>query len=61
MNNSEEKVGVLKEIDPLGRLVIPKEFRQRFKLENTVEVVLTEKGILVRNPKFELSKIDETK
>ena len=50
----DKKIGVLKEIDNLGRLVIPKEMREMFKLEKTVEVVVTKEGILIRNPKYTL-------
>ena len=49
-----DKIGVIKEIDNLGRLVIPKEMREMFKLEKTVEVVVTKEGILIRNPKYTL-------
>ena len=53
MNN---KVGIIKEIDPLGRIVIPKEFRERLKLEKSVELVLTQDGVLIRNSEYELKK-----
>jgi AbrB family looped-hinge helix DNA binding protein len=49
-----KKIGVLKEVDNLGRLVIPKEMRETFKLDKTVEIIVTREGILVRNPKYEL-------
>ena len=32
-----EKVGVIKEIDNLGRIVIPKEIRERLLLDKKVE------------------------
>ena len=51
MNN---KIGVLKDIDNLGRLVIPKEMRETFKLDKSVELVVTEEGVLIRNPKYKL-------
>ncbi len=44
--------GILKELDPLGRLCIPKEMRNMFHLEKDVEVIVTEEGLLIRNPKF---------
>ena len=53
-NNMNEKVGILKEIDTVGRLVIPKEMRETFKLDKNVELVVTEEGVLVRNPKYKL-------
>ena len=50
----DKKIGVIKEIDNLGRLVIPKEMRETFKLDKTVEIIVTKDGILVRNPRYEL-------
>ena len=47
-------IGVLKEVDNLGRLVIPKEMRDSFKLNEIVELVITKDGILIRNPKYEV-------
>ena len=55
MNRS---VGVIKEIDNLGRIVIPKEFRDRLGLEKKVEVVLTGEGILIRNSAYKLVKTE---
>ena len=52
----QEKVGVIKEVDKLGRIVIPKEFRERLSLEKNVEVLLTEDGVLIRNPEWQLVK-----
>ena len=59
MNKKENSVGVIKEIDTLGRIVIPKEFRNRLKLDKNVEVVLTSNGILIRNSKYKLVECDE--
>ena len=50
----KETVGIIKEIDALGRIVIPKEFRERLKLDKKVELVLTKEGVLVRNSAYEL-------
>ena len=50
----DDKIGVIKEVDNLGRLVIPKEMRETFKLKKYVEIVVTKDGILVRNPKYEI-------
>ena len=52
-----ERIGVNKEIDKLGRLVIPKEMRNLFHIENEVEVIVTEEGVLLRNPKYKLVEI----
>ena len=54
-------MGVIKELDNLGRLVIPKEMREMFKLEKEVEVVVTAEGVLVRNPEYILVKKSELK
>lgn len=55
----DEKVGIIKEIDKLGRLVIPKEFRERLNFENSVEVLLTNEGVLIRNPEYVLVKKED--
>ena len=49
-------IGIIKEIDKLGRIVIPKEMRERLKLDEQVEVLLTDEGILIRNPEYTLVK-----
>ena len=54
-----DDIGVLKEIDRLGRIVIPKEFRERYLLDNKVEIVATREGILIKNPKYRLTRIEE--
>ena len=59
MSNSVNKVGVIKEIDALGRIVIPKEFRERLNLEKEVEVLLTEDGVIIRNSKYKLIEIKD--
>ena len=51
-------VGIIKEIDKLGRIVIPKDLRERFDITECVEVVVTEFGILLRNPEYKLVKIE---
>ena len=48
-------IGIKKEIDRLGRLVIPKEMRELFSFENEVELIITSEGILIRNPKYHLT------
>ncbi len=52
----EFDLGIMKEIDSLGRIVIPKEFRERLKLEKRVELVLTKNGLLIRNAEYEIVK-----
>ena len=52
----DKRIGVIKEIDSLGRIVIPKEYRERLLLKGDVEVLLTKDGVLIRNPEYELVK-----
>jgi AbrB family looped-hinge helix DNA binding protein len=59
MSKSVNKVGVIKEIDALGRIVIPKEFRERLNLEKEVEVLLTEDGVIIRNSKYKLIEVKD--
>ena len=55
----ENIVGIIKEIDKLGRIVIPKEFRERFGLSDSVEIIGTKSGIVLRNPEYKLVKVNE--
>ena len=51
---------LLKKLIPPGRIVIPKEFRDRLFLDKKVEVVLTEEGVLIRNSEYQLVKTEKT-
>ncbi len=53
-------IGITKEVDRLGRIVIPKEMRDFLKVKegSSVEVLLTQDGILIRNPKYKVVEID---
>ena len=53
------EIGVIKEIDNLGRIVIPKEMRMRYSFEREVELILTEEGGLIRSPKYKLIEREE--
>lgn len=55
----EKNVGIEKEVDALGRIVIPKEIRERFCIDGRVELVLTEEGVLIRSPRYILVKREE--
>jgi len=55
----DKKIGIIREFDNLGRLVVPKEMRVLFNFEKEVEIVVTESGVLLRNPKYKLVKIEE--
>lgn len=52
-----EMAGITKEIDKLGRLQIPKELRARYHLVKEVELLATDGGLLIRDPKYKLTKI----
>jgi bifunctional DNA-binding transcriptional regulator/antitoxin component of YhaV-PrlF toxin-antitoxin module len=52
-------IGIFREMDKLGRIVIPIEYRSAFKLENEVEILATDEGVLIRNPKYKVVLIDE--
>ena len=58
-NNAGENVGIVREIDPVGRLLIPKEIRDRLKFDDKVELVITPEGLLIRNSEYKLVKIEE--
>ena len=53
-------VGIIKEVDKLGRIVIPNEIRERFGLTESVEIVVTEFGIVIRSPKYKLIKEEKS-
>lgn len=55
----DKNIRVVKEIDSLGRIVIPKDFRERMMLEKSVEVILTTDGVLIRNPKYKLVQMKD--
>ena len=52
----EKKIGIIKEIDNLGRIVIPKEIRERLSLDKRVEIIITKDGALIKNPEYVLVK-----
>ena len=51
-------IGIIKEIDRLGRLHIPKELRMRLGLSEKVELVATKEGLLIKSVEYELKKRD---
>lgn len=52
------KIGIIREVDKLGRIVIPKELRTFYKLENEAEIIATDEEVLLRNPKYILVEKD---
>lgn len=53
------EIGFLKEIDAVGRIVIPKELRQRYALNGMVEVIPTKDGVLIKNQEYFLARKTE--
>ena len=49
-------IGVIKNFDKLGRIVIPKDLRDRYALNKEVELIATKDGILIKNPEYILIK-----
>ena len=55
------KIGIVKSIDKLGRIVIPKKYRELYKIEDSAEVILTDEGILLRAVKQNEDEREEKK
>lgn len=55
-------IGIIRKMDSLGRVTLPKEMRRLFKIEKDdwIEILATDEGILLRVPNVEV-KITETK
>ena len=51
-----DSIGIIKQIDDLGRICIPKDIRERLALNKSVELLITDKGVLIRNPEYTLIK-----
>lgn len=43
-----ETIGIIKEMDNLGRLVIPKPLRERYGISGKIEIISTKDGVLIR-------------
>ena len=56
-----DKIGIIKEFDKLGRIVIPKELRERYGLTNQVEIVALKEGILLKSNEYYLVRKEERK
>ena len=50
MKTTATVTGIIRRFDDLGRIVIPKEIRRRFKINagEPVEIYITEEGILLK-------------
>ena len=54
LEKNMDKIGLVKEFDKLGRIVIPKELRERYGLTVSVEIVATKEGILLKSQEYVL-------
>lgn len=54
------KAGITIKIDALGRILIPKEYRNEYRLDGEVELVTTSEGLLIRNPEYEIKEKKST-
>ena len=58
-----EQIGLEKEIDRLGRILIPKHIRTSlgFELKKPVEMIITNEGLLIRTPQYKIVKKADSK
>ena len=54
-----KKIGIIRDVDKLGRICIPKEMRNMYNLNESVEILATTEGVLIRNPEYILVKIEK--
>lgn len=56
-----ERVGMMRKVDNLGRIVIPKKYRDFYHLNHSDEVFIidTTQGLLITNPKYKTVKVEE--
>lgn len=54
------QIGIVRKVDSLGRITLPKELRRLFKLnkDDEIEILAIEDGILLRVPNIEVRRID---
>ena len=52
-------IGIIRKVDNLGRIVIPKEIRKFYHINTNdeIEIVTTPDGIILRKPEYEVRKI----
>ena len=53
-----KSIGIVKEIDDLGRLQIPKDIRTRLGLKKKIQLVITENGLLIKSEEYKLVPLD---
>ncbi len=53
-------IGIIRKVDSLGRVTLPKEMRRLFQLgkDDWVEMLATDEGILLRIPNVEVKRTE---
>lgn len=53
-------IGIIRKVDDLGRIVIPKEIRKFYHIDanDKIEIITTLEGIILRKPEYEVRKIE---
>ena len=61
MNNEITRVGIKRQVDKLGRIVIPKEYREFYHIDHNDEVFIvdTNDGLLITNHKYKVVEVSE--
>ena len=54
-----QPIGIIKKFDKLGRLVIPKELKKRYHFTDSVEIIATKDGILLKSPTYFLAEREQ--
>ena len=59
MDNEITRVGIKRQVDKLGRIVIPKEYREFYHLDHNDEVFIvdTTDGLLITNHNYKVVKV----
>ena len=54
------RIGILRKIDRLGRVTIPKEYRDFYHMQedDIISVIDTPEGLLLANPKYKVVEIE---
>lgn len=57
------QIGIVRKVDSLGRVTLPKELRRVFKIneDDKIEILATDEGILLRIPNIEVRRIGTDK
>lgn len=55
------RIGIIRKVDPLGRITIPKEYRDFYHLyeKEKVCIIDTSEGLLITTPKYKVVKNQE--